>query len=37
MVFEHLERPRELFATMRDKLNPDGTIYLSVPFVGRQE
>ena len=37
MVFEHLETPRELFAAMRDKLNPDGAIYLSVPFVGRHE
>lgn len=37
MVFEHLERPRELFATMRDKLNPDGAVYLSVPFVERHE
>ena len=37
MVFEHLEKPRELFATMRDKLNPDGAIYLSVPFVERHE
>ena len=28
MVFEHLETPRELFATMRSKLNRDGAIYL---------
>lgn len=37
MVFEHLENPRQLFCTMRDKLKPDGAIYLSVPFVHRQE
>jgi len=37
MVFEHLEFPRSLFEIMRDKLNPDGAIYLSVPFVGRHE
>lgn len=36
MVFEHLESPRELFATMRDRLNPDGAIYLTVPFVARE-
>jgi predicted SAM-dependent methyltransferase len=32
-VFEHLENPRELFKTMCEKLNPDGAIYISVPFV----
>ena len=37
MVFEHLEAPRELFMTMRNKLNPDGAIYLSVPFAHRSE
>lgn len=37
MVFEHLEQPRDLFATMRDKLSPDGAIYLSVPFVERRD
>ena len=36
-VFEHLERPRDLFATMVEKLNPDGWIYLSVPFVERRD
>jgi 2-polyprenyl-3-methyl-5-hydroxy-6-metoxy-1,4-benzoquinol methylase len=34
-VFEHLENPRDLFSTMVSKLNPDGCIYLSVPFVER--
>lgn len=37
MVFEHLENPRELFSIMRSKLNPDGAIYLSVPFIHRHE
>jgi SAM-dependent methyltransferase len=37
MVFEHLEQPRKLFQTMRDHLNPDGAIYLSVPFIHRNE
>ena len=37
MVFEHLETPRELFITMRDKLNRDGAIYLCVPFIHRHE
>ena len=37
MVFEHLEQPRELFKLMRAKLNPDGSIYICVPFVGRHE
>ena len=37
MVFEHLEQPRELFALMRDRLNPDGAIYLCVPFVERRD
>ena len=37
MVFEHLETPRDLFATMRSKLNRDGAIYLSVPFVERRD
>ena len=34
-VFEHLENPRDLFSIMVSKLNPDGCIYLSVPFVER--
>jgi SAM-dependent methyltransferase len=37
MVFEHLETPRTLFCHMRDKLNPDGAIYISVPFVERRD
>ena len=37
MVFEHLENPRDLFALMRDRLNPDGLIYVSVPFVERRD
>jgi SAM-dependent methyltransferase len=37
MVFEHLEDPRALFAEMRDHLNPDGVIYISVPFVERRD
>lgn len=37
MVFEHLEDPRKLFADMRDHLNPDGIIYLTVPFAHRNE
>ena len=37
MVFEHLETPRDLFTAMRDRLNPDGAIYLSVPFIHRSE
>ena len=36
-VFEHLENPRDLFKTMRNHLNPDGAIYLSVPFVERHQ
>jgi len=36
-VFEHLEDPRSLFKIMRDHLNPDGAIYLSVPFVERNQ
>ena len=36
-VFEHLESPRDLFSTMRDKLNADGAIYISVPFIHRHE
>jgi SAM-dependent methyltransferase len=32
-----LEEPRTLFETMRRKLNPDGAIYLSVPFIHRRE
>lgn len=36
-VFEHIEYPRDLFKLMRDKLNPDGAIYLSVPFVERNQ
>jgi 2-polyprenyl-3-methyl-5-hydroxy-6-metoxy-1,4-benzoquinol methylase len=34
-VFEHLENPRDLLITMISKLNPDGCIYISVPFVER--
>ena len=37
MVFEHLEQPRALFSLMRDRLNPDGVIYVSVPFVERRD
>lgn len=37
MVFEHLEDPRSLFEVMRSKLKPDGAIYLSVPFIHRNE
>ncbi len=37
MVFEHLEAPRDLFALMRDRLNPDGLIYICVPFVERRD
>ena len=37
MVFEHLIAPRELFTLMRDKLKPDGAIYVCVPFVHRRE
>lgn len=36
-VFEHLESPRALFKTMRNHLNRDGAIYLSVPFVERNQ
>ncbi|MBR7929379.1 class I SAM-dependent methyltransferase [Burkholderia ambifaria] len=36
-VFEHLERPRELFSLMRRHLNRDGAIYISVPFVERNQ
>lgn len=36
-VFEHLEDPRSLFEIMRRHLNPDGAIYLSVPFVERNQ
>lgn len=35
-VFEHLENPRGLFQEMVRHLNPDGYIYLSVPFVERR-
>jgi SAM-dependent methyltransferase len=34
-VFEHLEKPRVLFELMRDHLQPDGAIAISVPFVER--
>jgi SAM-dependent methyltransferase len=34
-VFEHLEAPRALFELMRDHLQPDGAIAISVPFVER--
>jgi len=37
MVFEHLEKPRDLFALMVSKLNRDGAIYLSVPFFERRD
>lgn len=36
-VFEHLEDPRSLFEIMKRHLNPDGAIYLSVPFVERHQ
>jgi 2-polyprenyl-3-methyl-5-hydroxy-6-metoxy-1,4-benzoquinol methylase len=36
-VFEHLEDPRDLFALMARHLNPDGAIYISVPFVEREQ
>ncbi|KVM87638.1 hypothetical protein WT06_22080 [Burkholderia anthina] len=36
-VFEHLENPRKLFELMRRHLNRDGAIYLSVPFVERNQ
>ena len=36
-VFEHLENPRELFKTMQNHLNPSGAIYLSVPFVEKEQ
>lgn len=36
-VFEHLEAPRRLFQDMRDHLNRDGAIYLSVPFILREQ
>lgn len=36
-VFEHLEAPRQLFTRMRDHLNRNGAIYLSVPFVLREQ
>jgi SAM-dependent methyltransferase len=34
-VFEHIENPRGLFATMASHLNRDGVIYINVPFVER--
>lgn len=37
MVFEHLERPRDLFAAMKSRLNADGAIYISVPFIHRTD
>jgi len=36
-VFEHLEKPRDLFKIMKSHLNKDGAIYLSVPFVERNQ
>ena len=36
-VFEHLEQPRDLFLTMRDHLNRDGSLYISVPFILREQ
>lgn len=36
-VFEHIEGPRDLFKLMVSKLNPDGAIYLNVPFVNRDD
>lgn len=36
-VFEHLENPRELFALMMRHLSRDGAIYLSVPFIERNQ
>lgn len=35
-VFEHLENPRGLFRTLTQLLNPNGCIYLNVPFVERK-
>jgi SAM-dependent methyltransferase len=35
-VFEHVERPRELFEIMASKLTRDGAIYLNMPFVNRE-
>ena len=35
-VFEHLREPRVLFKQMLDRLNPGGSIYISVPFVDRE-
>jgi len=37
MVFEHLEQPRKIFEIMKSKLNRDGAIYLSVPFIHRSD
>ncbi len=36
-VFEHIEEPRELFSSMHRNLNADGAIYISVPFVERNQ
>jgi len=36
-VFEHIEQPRALFGLMRRRLNRDGAIYISVPFVERRD
>lgn len=35
-VMEHLDRPRDLFREMMDHMNPDGAIYINVPFVERE-
>jgi 2-polyprenyl-3-methyl-5-hydroxy-6-metoxy-1,4-benzoquinol methylase len=37
MVFEHLEKPRDLFKLMISRLNKDGVIYLCVPFFERRD
>jgi SAM-dependent methyltransferase len=35
-VFEHVEDPRALFGLMARHLNPDGAIYVNVPFFDRE-
>lgn len=35
-VFEHLHHPRDLFVEAVARLNPGGSIFISVPFVGRE-
>jgi hypothetical protein len=36
-VFEHVADPSGLLATLVTKLNPDGMIYINVPFVDRAQ